>query len=184
MQDLIAVVELSTGVTLVGAVVLSAWPNIKNRIGDYHTALASRLLQRAAHARKGRGVRRFACRCDPKSQKARRQNDQPQHHRWFIRSGTARRPPLLVMAVPLDGDRASARSGPLVRLYSCATPWAHFQGGDVDAGAAETMIDDLLWWTTALKTARDRIMIAAQQKLSASRCPLRVIRIMGDDRVA
>jgi hypothetical protein len=53
MQDLIAVVELSTGVTLVGAVLLSAWPNIKNRIGDYHTALASRLLQRAAHARKG-----------------------------------------------------------------------------------------------------------------------------------
>jgi hypothetical protein len=41
-----------------------------------------------------------------------------------------------------------------------ATLWAHFQGGDVDAGltelegAAETMIDDLLWWTTALKTAR------------------------------
>jgi hypothetical protein len=29
MQDLIAVVELSTGVTLVGAVVLSVWPNIK-----------------------------------------------------------------------------------------------------------------------------------------------------------
>jgi NAD(P)H-dependent FMN reductase len=41
-----------------------------------------------------------------------------------------------------------------------ATLWAHFQGGDVDAGLAElaapatTMIDDLLWWTTALKTAR------------------------------
>ena len=37
---------------------------------------------------------------------------------------------------------------------------AHFQGGDVDTGLAEleksanTMIDDLLWWTTALKTAR------------------------------
>jgi hypothetical protein len=29
MQDLIAVVELSTGVTLVGAAVLSAWPNIR-----------------------------------------------------------------------------------------------------------------------------------------------------------
>jgi hypothetical protein len=38
MQDLIAVVELSTGVTLVGAAVLSAWPNIKNRIGDYYPA--------------------------------------------------------------------------------------------------------------------------------------------------
>jgi NAD(P)H-dependent FMN reductase len=41
-----------------------------------------------------------------------------------------------------------------------ATLWAHFQGGDVDAGLAElevlakAMIDDLLWWTEALKTAR------------------------------
>jgi hypothetical protein len=37
---------------------------------------------------------------------------------------------------------------------------AHYQGGDVDAGLAKlaapaaTMIDDLLWWTAALKTAR------------------------------
>src|SRR5436190_6317889 len=37
---------------------------------------------------------------------------------------------------------------------------AHFQGGDVDAGLAElagsagTLMDDLLWWTTALKMAR------------------------------
>jgi NAD(P)H-dependent FMN reductase len=41
-----------------------------------------------------------------------------------------------------------------------ATLWAHFQGGDVDKGLAEleiqgkVMIDDLLWWTRALKTAR------------------------------
>jgi NAD(P)H-dependent FMN reductase len=41
-----------------------------------------------------------------------------------------------------------------------ATLWAHFQGGDVDKGLAEldkhaqTMIEDLLWWTAALKTAR------------------------------
>jgi NAD(P)H-dependent FMN reductase len=41
-----------------------------------------------------------------------------------------------------------------------ATLWAHFQGGDVDAGLAELerpagiMIDDLLWWTAALKKAR------------------------------
>jgi len=41
-----------------------------------------------------------------------------------------------------------------------ATLWAHFQGGDVDKGLAEletpakVMIDDLLWWTTTLKTAR------------------------------
>ena len=38
--------------------------------------------------------------------------------------------------------------------------WAHYRGGDVDAGLAEleapagAMIDDLLWWTAALKTAR------------------------------
>ena len=42
-----------------------------------------------------------------------------------------------------------------------ATLWAHFQGGDVDKGLAElekqanTMIDDLLWWTAALKTVRE-----------------------------
>ena len=41
-----------------------------------------------------------------------------------------------------------------------ATLWTHFQGGDVDARLAEleapakTMIDDLLWWTGALKAAR------------------------------
>jgi NAD(P)H-dependent FMN reductase len=41
-----------------------------------------------------------------------------------------------------------------------ATLWAHFQGGDVDAGLTEQegragiMIDDLLWWTSALKAAR------------------------------
>ena len=41
-----------------------------------------------------------------------------------------------------------------------ATLWAHFQAGDVDKGLADlerqaqTIIDDFLWWTTALKTAR------------------------------
>ncbi|MFZ1089875.1 MAG: NAD(P)H-dependent oxidoreductase [Xanthobacteraceae bacterium] len=41
-----------------------------------------------------------------------------------------------------------------------ATLWAHFQGGDVEAGLAaleapaKTMIEDLLWWSTALKAAR------------------------------
>jgi len=45
--------------------------------------------------------------------------------------------------------------------------WAHYQGGDVDAGLAElkapakTLIDDLLWWTAALKTARQRGLTAA-----------------------
>jgi NAD(P)H-dependent FMN reductase len=42
-----------------------------------------------------------------------------------------------------------------------ATLWAHFQGGDVDKGLAEldkqanVMIDDLTWWTAALKAARE-----------------------------
>src|SRR5580692_7104745 len=46
------------------------------------------------------------------------------------------------------------------RHVPVATLWAHFQGGDVDKGLAElekqaqTMIDDLLWWTAALKAAR------------------------------
>jgi NAD(P)H-dependent FMN reductase len=41
-----------------------------------------------------------------------------------------------------------------------ATLWAHYQGGDVDGGLAEleapagATIDDLLWWTAAMKTAR------------------------------
>jgi NAD(P)H-dependent FMN reductase len=41
-----------------------------------------------------------------------------------------------------------------------ATLWAHYQGGDVDAGLKEleapagAMVQDLLWWTAALKTAR------------------------------
>ncbi|HTA90094.1 MAG TPA: NAD(P)H-dependent oxidoreductase [Polyangiaceae bacterium] len=42
-----------------------------------------------------------------------------------------------------------------------ATLMAHYKGGDVDAGLAElagpaaALIDDLLWWTAALKTARN-----------------------------
>ena len=41
-----------------------------------------------------------------------------------------------------------------------ATLWAHYTGGDVDAGLAEleasagALIDDLMWWTAALKTVR------------------------------
>jgi hypothetical protein len=41
-----------------------------------------------------------------------------------------------------------------------ATLWAHFQGGDVDTGlaaldaSANAVIDELLWRTAALKTAR------------------------------
>lgn len=42
-----------------------------------------------------------------------------------------------------------------------ATLWAHYRGGDVEKGlseldsSAKTMIDDLLWWTTALRAARN-----------------------------
>ena len=42
-----------------------------------------------------------------------------------------------------------------------ATLWAHFQGGDVGNGLSELdqpaaeMIDDLVWWTAALKASRD-----------------------------
>jgi NAD(P)H-dependent FMN reductase len=42
-----------------------------------------------------------------------------------------------------------------------ATLWAHYQGGDVEAGLAAleapagAMIDDLLWWTAALRAARN-----------------------------
>src|SRR5712671_940398 len=47
-------------------------------------------------------------------------------------------------------------------LIPVATLWAHYTGGDVEAGLAEleapagAMIDDLLWWTGALKAARAR----------------------------
>jgi hypothetical protein len=43
-----------------------------------------------------------------------------------------------------------------------ATLWAHYRDGDVDAGlaglaaSAGALIDDLLWWTAALKAARAR----------------------------
>jgi NAD(P)H-dependent FMN reductase len=53
----------------------------------------------------------------------------------------------------------------LAPIRSCvhippSTLWAHFQGGDVAKGLAEldasaaSMIDDLIWWTAALKTSR------------------------------
>jgi len=47
-----------------------------------------------------------------------------------------------------------------------STLLSHFQGGDVEKGLAElekqanVMIDDLLWWTAALKTARERLWVA------------------------
>jgi NAD(P)H-dependent FMN reductase len=47
-----------------------------------------------------------------------------------------------------------------------STLWAHYRGGDVDAGLAELaaqagkLLEELLWWTAALKTARDRGLTA------------------------
>lgn len=57
-----------------------------------------------------------------------------------------------------DGIEARIRSSVHIPV---ATLWAHFQGGDVNSGLAEletqakTMINDLLWWTKALKNARE-----------------------------
>ena len=54
------------------------------------------------------------------------------------------------------------------------TLFAHYQGGDVEAGLAElgaaagAMIDELLWWTAALKSARPGVTrpVTAQQRLT------------------
>jgi NAD(P)H-dependent FMN reductase len=59
-----------------------------------------------------------------------------------------------------------------------ATLRAHFQGADVDQGLAElehsadAMIDDLLWWTDALKAARERSNVLASLgwRHQATRC--------------
>ena len=92
----------------------------------------------------------------------------------FIRSGTGRR--LLRElwrccgraqrpAAPLDGDRASARSGSVVPSTflpppsgrsSRAVMWTR-RLAQLEA-PAETMIDDLLWWTGALKAAREKTL--------------------------
>ena len=64
----------------------------------------------------------------------------------WLRHGRTQRP-----AAPLNGDRASARPIRSSVHIPVATLWAHYQGGDVDAGLAElevpagTMIDDMLW---------------------------------------
>ena len=59
----------------------------------------------------------------------------------------------------IEVQAASVRSSVHIPV---ATLWAHYTGGDVEAGLAEleapagAMIDDLLWWTGALKAARAR----------------------------
>lgn len=59
--------------------------------------------------------------------------------------------------IAVEVQLAPVRSSVLVPP---ATLWAHFQGGDVEKGLAElnqaanTMIDDLLWWASTLKAAR------------------------------
>jgi hypothetical protein len=73
----------------------------------------------------------------------------------WLRSGRTRRPAARETAIELQ--RAPVRSSVHIPV---ATLWAHCQGGDVDAGLAGleapagVLIDDLLWWTAALKTAR------------------------------
>jgi hypothetical protein len=63
-------------------------------------------------------------------------------------------------AAPRNGDRASARTDSLVRPYPGCDPDGAFSGRRRRKGLAElekpasVMIDDLLWWTTALKKAR------------------------------
>jgi NAD(P)H-dependent FMN reductase len=60
-------------------------------------------------------------------------------------------------AMMIELQLAPVRSTVLIPV---ATLMAHYQGGDVDAGLAGLesnagkMIDDLLWWTAALKAAR------------------------------
>ena len=69
----------------------------------------------------------------------------------------ARRP-----AASRDGHRASDGAGSIVRSHSRCDALGAFPGGDVDKGLTElekqanVMIDDLLWWTGALKAARER----------------------------
>ena len=59
-----------------------------------------------------------------------------------------------------QASRASSIDKPASSAKARKLVWAHYQGGDVDAGLAEleapagALIDDLLWWSTALKTAR------------------------------
>jgi len=58
----------------------------------------------------------------------------------------------------IETQVASVRSSVHIPV---ATLWAHYRRGHVDKGLAEierqaqAMIDDLLWWTTAPKTARN-----------------------------
>src|SRR6266403_495190 len=63
-----------------------------------------------------------------------------------------------LLETAIEIQRAPIRSSVHIPV---ATLWAHFQGGDVDKGLAEldkqanVMIDDLTWWTAALKAARE-----------------------------
>src|SRR5258708_2699170 len=73
------------------------------------------------------------------------------------RHGCASRP-----AASRDGNRDSNGTHSVICPHSRCDALAHFQGGDVDKGLAEldkqanVMIDDLTWWTAALKAARER----------------------------
>ena len=72
----------------------------------------------------------------------------------------AEKPAQWILRLPRPAARRTAPVRSAVHI-PVATLWAHFRGGDVDKGLAELetqaqrMIDDLLWWTMALKTARN-----------------------------
>jgi NAD(P)H-dependent FMN reductase len=80
----------------------------------------------------------------------------------FVRFGSAMgaRSVQQLRETPVELQPAPIRSSVHIPV---ATLWAHFKGGDVDKGLTElekpakTMLDDLLWWTEALKTARNKV---------------------------
>src|SRR5207245_2801727 len=73
------------------------------------------------------------------------------------RHGRARRP-----AASRNRNRASNGADPIIRPHPRRHALGTFPGGDVAKGltelekSANVMIDDLLWWTVALKAARER----------------------------
>jgi len=89
---------------------------------------------------------------------------------WRLLQGRTQRP----VTPPKRWIELHARPDSLNRShYPVAHPlMAHTGGGDVDAGLAEleapsgkAMIDDLLWWTTALNDgARQRVLTAAARQ--------------------
>jgi hypothetical protein len=71
------------------------------------------------------------------------------------------------------------REGGIVGRYG-ASQWipSKQQGGDVEAGLAELEIDDLLWWSAALKVARATApTTAGYVAMPSSGCSIRSCRV-------